>query len=65
MLFGVHMYTLLYLKSITNKDLWYSTWNSAQSHVAAWMGGEPWGEWIHAHVWVSLFSAHRKPSQHC
>ena len=34
------MYTLLYLKCITNKDLLYSTWNSAQCYVAAWMGGE-------------------------
>ena len=34
------MYTLLYLRRITNKDLLYSTWNSAQYYVAAWMGGE-------------------------
>ena len=34
------MYTLLYLKWITNKDLLSSTGNSAQCHVAAWMGGE-------------------------
>ena len=33
------MYTLLYLKWITNKDLLYSTGNSAQCYVAAWMGG--------------------------
>ena len=26
----VFMYTLLYLKWITNKDLLYHTWNSAQ-----------------------------------
>ena len=32
------MYTLLYLKWITNKDLLYSTGNSAQCYVAAWMG---------------------------
>ena len=37
--FGKVMYTLLYLKWITNKDLPYSTWNSAQCYVAAWMGG--------------------------
>ena len=24
--FGISMYTLLYLKWTTNKDLWYSTW---------------------------------------
>ena len=28
--FGMDMYTLLYLKWITNKDLLYSTGNSAQ-----------------------------------
>ena len=45
--FGVNMYKLLYLKWITNKDLLYSTGNSAQYYVAAWMGGEFGGEWIH------------------
>ena len=34
---GMVMYTLLYLKWITNKDLLYSTGNSAGCHVAAWM----------------------------
>ena len=34
------MYTLLYLKWITNKNLIYRTCNSAQGYVAAWMGGE-------------------------
>ena len=28
--FRMDVYTLLYLKWITNKDLLYSTWNSAQ-----------------------------------
>ena len=34
------MYTLLYLKWVTNKDLQYSTGNSAACNVAAWMEGE-------------------------
>ena len=38
--FGMDMDTLLYLKRITNKDLQYSTKNSAQCYVAAWMGKE-------------------------
>ena len=42
--FGMDRYTLLYLKWITNKDLLYSTKNSAQCYVAAWMGGEFGGE---------------------
>ena len=33
------MYTL-HLKWTTSKGLWYSTGNSAQCYVAAWMGGE-------------------------
>ena len=36
--FGMDMYTLLHLKWMTNKDLLFSTWNSAQCYVAAWMG---------------------------
>ena len=32
--FGMDMNTLLYLKRITNKDLLYSTWNSAQHYAA-------------------------------
>ena len=38
--FGMDMYTLLYFKWITNKDLLYSTGNSAQCYVAVRMGGE-------------------------
>ena len=44
------MYTLLYLKWITNKDLWYSIGNSAQCYVATQTGGEPGGELIYVHV---------------
>ena len=34
------LYTLLYLKWITNKDLLNSTGNSVQIYVTAWMGEE-------------------------
>ena len=61
----MEMYTLLYLKWITNKDLLYSTWNSVQCYVAAWMGGEFGGEWIHVLVQLSPFAVHLKLSQHC
>ena len=37
-------------KGITNKDLLYSTWNSAQCYAVAWMGGESAGEWIHVYA---------------
>ena len=40
--FGMDMYTLLYLKWITDKDLLYSTENSAQCYVAAQDGREIW-----------------------
>ena len=46
------MYTLLYLKWKTNKDRLCSTQNAAQCYVAAWMGEDFRGEWIH--VWASL-----------
>ena len=59
------MYTLLYLKLITNKDLLYRTGNTAQCHVAAWMGGEFGGEWIHGYVQLSPFTVHLNLSQHC
>ena len=56
--FGMDMYTLLCLKCIVNKDLLYSTWNSAQHYVAAWMGEEFGGEWIQVCVWLSPFAVH-------
>ena len=52
------MYTLPYLKWITNKNLLHSTGNSAQYYVAAWMGGEFGGEWTHVYVWLSPFTIH-------
>ena len=54
------MYTLLYLKWVTNKDLLYSTENSAPCYVAAWMGGEFGGQWVHAHVPLSPSAEHLK-----
>ena len=63
--FGEVIYTLLYLKWITNKDLLYRTWNSTQYYVLAWMGVGLGGEWIHVYVWLSPFTVHLKPSQLC
>ena len=63
--FVINMYTLLYLKWITNKVLLYSTGNSAQCYMAAWMVGEFGGEWIHVYVWLSPFPVHLQLSQHC
>ena len=58
------MYALLYLKLVTSKDLRYSTWDLAHCYVAAWMGGELRGEWIHVYAWLSPFTALLIP-QHC
>ena len=38
---------------------------TAQCHVAGWMGGEFWREWIRVYVWPSPFAVHPKLSQHC
>ena len=62
--FGMDMYTLLYLKLITNKDLLYSTWISAQCYVAAWIGGEFVGEWLHIYLWLGPSTLYLKLSQH-
>ena len=48
--FGIDGYTLLYFKWIINRNILYSTGNSAQCYVAVWRGGEFGGEWIHAYV---------------
>ena len=45
--FGMIMYTLIYLKCITNKGLLNSMWNSVQCCVAGWVRGEFEGEWRH------------------
>ena len=37
---GIEIYTLLYIKQITNKDLLYSTGNSTHYSVMAYMGKE-------------------------
>ena len=51
--FGIDRYTLLYLKWMTNKVLLYSTENSAQCYMAAWMVGEFGGEWILVHEYMN------------
>ena len=58
------LYTLLYLKWITNKDLPYSTWNSAQYDMVAWLGGES-GVSENVYVWLSPLTVHLKLSPHC
>ena len=63
--FGKVMYTLLYLKWIDNKDLLYSTQNSARCYVPTWMGGGFGREWLPVYVWLSPFTVHLKLPQNC
>ena len=48
--FGINMYTLLYIKWITNKDLLHSTGKSIQYCVITYMGKESEKEWIYVYV---------------
>ena len=59
------MYSLLYSKWVTNKNLLYSTWKSTQCYVPAWIGWGYAGEWIHIYVWLSPFVIQLKLPQHC
>ena len=63
--FKSSMCLMPYLKWITNKDLLYSSGNSAQCYAAAWIGGEFGGEWMHVYVWLSFFTVHPNLSQYC
>ena len=57
-------YMLLYSKQITNKDLLYSTRNSVQCYMLAWLEGGFRGEWIHVHAMLSPFAVQLKLPQH-
>ena len=56
---------LLYLKWIINKDLLYSTWNSAQCYVPGWIEEGFGGEWIDVYIWLTPFAVHMKLPEHC
>ena len=64
-------YTLLFLKWTTNKDPLYSTGNSAQCHVAAWMWGGgggarcilPGGECTHVYETITTLLTDYTPVQ--
>ena len=47
---GIDTYTLLYIRQITNKHLLYSTGNSTQYSVMAYMGKESKKEWIYVYI---------------
>ena len=43
----IDIYILLYIKQITNKDLLYTTGNSTQCSVMAYMGKVSKKEWLY------------------
>ena len=48
---GMDIYTLLYIKQVTNKDLLQSTGNSTQCSVITYMGkGSKTIKWIYVYV---------------
>ena len=63
--FGKVSYTLLCLKWITNKNLLYSMWNSAQCYEPGWTGEMFGGERIHVYVWLSPYIVYLRLSQRC
>ena len=44
------MYTVLYIKWITDKDLLHNTGNSTQYSVMAYMGKENKKEWVYVYI---------------
>ena len=54
------MWTLLYLEQITDKDLLYSTWHSAQCQWQPKLEGSLGAGWIQVCVWMSPAAAYLK-----
>ena len=55
---GINIYTLLYIKSITNKDLQYSTGNSTQQFVTTYKEKESEKEYVCVCVCVCVYLNH-------
>ena len=52
--FGIKIYTLLYIKQITNKDLLYNTGNYTQYLVVTYNGKESKKEYIYIYITITL-----------
>ena len=59
-----HVHTAIFKMDDQEKPIVYSTGNSAQCYVPAWMGEGLGEEWKHVYVWLSSFTVHLKLS-HC
>ena len=57
---GIDIYTLLYIKQITNKDLMYSTGNSTQYSAMAYMGKQSRKEQMYVYVLMTHFAVQQK-----
>ena len=55
---GTDMYTFLYLKWITSKDVVYGTFCSTL--CGSLDGRGVWGKWIHVYVWLTSFVIYLK-----
>ena len=62
--FGIHTYTLLYIKQVTNKDPLYSTGNYMQYFVITFKGKEFEKEYVHICTYNQL-AIYLKLTQHC
>ena len=51
---GTDIYTLLYIKEITNKDLLFSTRNSSQYSVMTCMGKQSKKEWRYIYIYIYI-----------
>ena len=63
--FGKVMYTILYSKWITNKDLLYSTWNSTQSFRASLDGRGLWGRMDTCICTAESLQGSPESTEHC
>ena len=61
----IDIYTLLYIKKITNKDLLYSVGNASQCSITAYMGKESKKKRTYVYIQLIHFAVHLKPTQHC
>ena len=60
------IYTLLYIKQVTNKSLLYNTGNSTQYSVMAYMGKIFFKkEWVYVYIQLIQFAIYLKLIQHC
>ena len=65
---GIDIYTLLYTEEMTNRDLLYSTGNSAQYSAVAYMGTESKKNeciYTYIYIWLNHFSVRLKLTQYC